>query len=609
MRILALLATAATALVVGRFAFDAPTLTALLTKAGVWIMAAWFAAWLLAGGWMWRNRTPGQHAADRPRVSISSLALIACASGFLLTREPFGFKVAMDEYVLASTAMNMHFERLASGVIRGYEIHGFFQGVEAAIDKRPLFFPWLTSLVHDISGYRVANVFVLNAALTVGLLGLVHRAGQWLHDDRGAKVAVLLLVGLPLLAQNATGGGFEILNLVMLLVALLAGMIYVRTPAAATQCFFLFSVVLLACTRYESALFAASAGVVIIGEWSIRRRVFISWGLIAVPFMFVPCLWHLRVFAAGTADWWQLPEGASAPFSLSHLSGNIGHMVAYFVDLRGSSSPVLALGSLVGIGLSLAFLLRYWLRAPGSRPELLVWFAFLAGVLGNVVVLLCYHWGQVNEPVVSRLLLPFFCFGALSVSFALGQVRGRRWVSWGVMAAAGMAIYAFSVPVSARAIQTHVNYQTRRMDWCWEFHQSQPPGLYLFLTNTHQIFTLNRVPSLSLNVAEAAAGRLKFHLDRQTFNSIYVVQNFLVDPETGRERLLPGNDVGAAYVLETVAQREFRPFVLTRISRVVSIDPAKAIPGQSGREDVLPVGEEMREDKATLTELWKRTLP
>ena len=42
------------------------------------------------------------------------------------------------------------------------------------------------------------------------------------------------MTGLPLLAQNATGGGFELLNLVMILATLLLGMRYLARRDASS---------------------------------------------------------------------------------------------------------------------------------------------------------------------------------------------------------------------------------------------------------------------------------------------------------------------------------------------------------------------------------------
>ena len=64
-------------------------------------------------------------------------------------------------------------------------------------------------MVHDLTGYRPANAFVLNGVLTFGFLGMVFHLGRVLAGRMAGWLGVVLFAGLPLLGQNSTGGGFE----------------------------------------------------------------------------------------------------------------------------------------------------------------------------------------------------------------------------------------------------------------------------------------------------------------------------------------------------------------------------------------------------------------
>jgi hypothetical protein len=46
--------------------------------------------------------------------------------------------------------------------------------IDTFLDKRPYFFSFLIALLHDLTGYRLENVFVLNAALTLATLAAVY---------------------------------------------------------------------------------------------------------------------------------------------------------------------------------------------------------------------------------------------------------------------------------------------------------------------------------------------------------------------------------------------------------------------------------------------------
>src|SRR6185436_13954345 len=105
-------------------------------------------------------------------------ALILACGLVLLVHEKYGFKILMDEVMLLGTSMGMHFDKHPLVPVRGHDLQGAFQLIDGQLDKRPLFQPFLVSLLHDLTGYRPENVFALNTALTFVLVGEVYYAGR-----------------------------------------------------------------------------------------------------------------------------------------------------------------------------------------------------------------------------------------------------------------------------------------------------------------------------------------------------------------------------------------------------------------------------------------------
>ena len=130
-------------------------------------------------------------------------------------------KILYDEFVLQSTAYNMHHFREVATMVRGYDLLGTFVSTDNYLDKRPYFYPFLISMAHDFTGYRPLNAYLLNVVLMPVGLGLAYILGRRWHGWRGGMLAVGLLGSLPLYGQNATGAGMEMLNLIMLLLAVL----------------------------------------------------------------------------------------------------------------------------------------------------------------------------------------------------------------------------------------------------------------------------------------------------------------------------------------------------------------------------------------------------
>src|SRR5258708_19276052 len=171
----------------------------------------------------------------------------------------------------------MHYFRDVAMMVRGYDIQGVFLSTDNYLDKRPYFYPFLVSLLHDLTGYRLLNAYLVNAMLMPAALGLVFVFGRLLTGWQGGLLAVVLLGSLPLLGQNATGSGMELLNFVMILAAMVLAAEYLRAPKEEALAALALAAVLLAQARYESALYVLPvAGLVFLG-WLRARRILLPW--------------------------------------------------------------------------------------------------------------------------------------------------------------------------------------------------------------------------------------------------------------------------------------------------------------------------------------------
>src|SRR6478609_5618128 len=304
------------AIILGFVAIPPVPALALMTVGGYWAMLATF-TWFV-----WSLSRLARHDGWRParpaRGEWKIVALVAGCGFLLLVHERYGFKILMDEIMLLGTSMGMHFDKHPLYPIRGHDLQGAFQLLDGRLDKRPLFQPFLVSTLHDLTGYRPENVFVLNTALTFGLLALAYRVGRRLVGVEAGVVVVLLLTSLPLLAQNATGGGFEMLNLFMILLTFLLGLRFAERRDAASQQALLLSAVLLAQTRYESILFLLPVGLLVLWAWWKEQRPVLDWGAVFMPLLFVPAALHQKIFSARASSWELASQpGFEHPFAFS----------------------------------------------------------------------------------------------------------------------------------------------------------------------------------------------------------------------------------------------------------------------------------------------------
>jgi len=540
----------------------------------------------LAGGIDWRNK---------PRWP--SILIIGCG-GLLLVHETYGFKILMDEVMLLGTSMSMHIEKTALVPMRGNDIQGAFQLLAGQLDKRPLFQPFLVSVLHDLTGYRPENVFILNTALIFLLLTLSYLTGCRISGRGAGAIAVLLLTSLPLLAQNATGGGFELLNLVMILATLLLGMRYLaRRDGDSLEAFGLAGV-LLAQTRYESVLFLLPVGLTVLWVWWQDRRPTLTWTVVAMPLMLLPYALHNKVFSVRSSAWEMASQpGYDRPFALSFIPDNIAHDLNFFFNTTGehSNSLVLSILGFLALPFFALWAVKTLLRlrdAPPARAGLAI---FTLGFATHALLLLCYFWGRFDDPVIRRLSLPL----NLTLMIAIITIAHEfNWhgLIWRILAAlVGIGLFAHSLPAMARHDYSIDYYVGREMEWRREFMAAHPERDYLVIDNNSVMWITHQVSSTPVKQALDHKENIVFNLRNHTFTAIYVFQRFLVDAGTGRLNLPVEDDLGADYQLETVWERRFTPLTVSRISRVLTVrdgPTARPLPPPKALESLTPAEQE-----------------
>ena len=124
----------------------------VVTSTGYWCVLAAFVLFVRALWRTYREDLAGIRKAGARGFDWVSLAVVAFGGTVLIVHESFGFKIVMDEVMLVGTSMSMHFTRTVLTPIRGGDVQGAFVIFEGMMDKRQLFFPFLVSILHDLTG-------------------------------------------------------------------------------------------------------------------------------------------------------------------------------------------------------------------------------------------------------------------------------------------------------------------------------------------------------------------------------------------------------------------------------------------------------------------------
>jgi len=540
-------------------------------RSGYYVLLATFALFLHALWRLWCTRPiPPVNPLTRGQVLTVALA-IGAFSLLAINSEPFRSKILNDEFVLQSTAFNMHYFRDVAMMVRGYDIQGVFLSTDSYLDKRPYFYPFLVSLVHDLTGYRLLNAYLLNAVLMPAALWLVFVFGRQLSGWRGGLLAVVLLGSLPLLGQNATGSGMELLNLVMILAALVLAADYLRAPRDEALAALGLCAVLLAQSRYESALFVLPVAVLTLVGWFRAQRIILPWQLLLVPLLLVPCALQNKVLS-NSPMLWELTEKAATRFSFSYFPNNIlgAYQFLFSRTTELANSLLLSAAGLAGLAWMTWRLVRTlpaWRTAPAAGLALA---AFGLAIAANTLLVFCYYWASFVDRMASRFSLPLHLLFACGAVLLMARLD-RWWPATKLLTAAGLLFFlGFTTSQYASHGYSHVGID--EVEWERRFVNALPPGQRLIISNKSTLpWLLEKKPSILIGRARLVADRLAHQLHEPNFREILILQGARPTTVDGDYEIVPEDRLPAGFKVELVAEKRFGT-KLARISRLVALE-------------------------------------
>lgn len=500
------------------------------------------------------------------RIGLLLAAAVAC---FLQLNGERKFKILYDEHMLSSTAMNLYYQQIAYVQASGHSFAGETVASIGHVDKRPLLFPFLLALMHYLLDYGHENVFFLNGALTFILLALLYGLVARLSKPSYGALGVLLFGGLPLLAQNATGGGYEILNLCLIVGLASAAVRYLsHEKGSGGLDLMIMTAILLANVRYESILYVLVPATLFLMK-SIRRKEFaLTWfGALSPAILTLPLL-SLEVFRNDSAFFITNKENF---FQLSHLPGNLVHAITYLFDWRGDYTNSLVLSIVGGVGL-FYFMLRTApriSRLTKTGDAILALIPILGVVLLNTTLALSHYWGAWTDPVTSRFSLPLHLMMAICSTLVLYMIFKKReapaslFLIAGIQVAVLTPIYCFHMRDEAR-LPIAEGY-----DWAMDWITSHaPPGNHLYLSQSAAGIGLLPVGAIPYSTANKSVEDVIRLRETGMYNGVFVVEALLFSDQQLSPLLPESGVLGDRYITETRAQHYVSDNLLYRISEV-----------------------------------------
>lgn len=573
----------------GFLAFDGDEAYSIVRSFGYWVIlltVAMLACSLLQvvrANRVWRQPIGASWAALWLQLKRCAWpALFVLVMSVLVVRsQEWGFKIIMDELVLVGTSMQMHFHKLAATVMRSYEVEGVFELVGAYVDKRPLFFPFVLSLVHDFTGYRPLQGVYFNLCLTPIFLGLVYVSGCRIWPKWGGYVSVTLVASIPLFAMSATSGGFELLNLSMILIAAITAVRFIDRPSGTHLNVMLLTFVLLAQVRYESALFVGVAGVVMLTVWYREQKVIMTWTAAVVPLLLI--IYGLqRILMEQFERYWEIRDNG-APFDLAYIGSNWSHALSFFFH-RGVEQPnnfyftCLFLASFVGL-LYLALSKR--IREIKLSVTEYVFFGFGFVIICNFMLLLSYHWGQLDDIVATRIVLPLLLFQVLFICYICACLKIKQGLPIRIL----FIVLLFTL-TGGRSNMAQTSYlpwsiKQAQIEYSMEVAQRYDGvGNPLIISDMNMPLLLSGRSSTMYQPILAQPESLAFHMELRTFTDylvIYILStrdaplevSEILDAAAKSRRAYEG-----AFEMEMLEQRQINEFCYIRLSRITEVKGA-----------------------------------
>lgn len=577
LRTIILTVLAASCFLLGRYLLEAQTVVEWYRHTAYWTLALTFILFIyfLVKGWggFFRNRLSSlRKCGDIKRQAL--WAALALLPGWLVlyhAADP-GFKTVMDEHTIAATAKRMHEARKTEAPIRVMSINGFPHVLWAAVDKRPAFFPFLTSVVHDLSGFRPHNSVYLNRALAFIYLLLVYWVALRLSSPQGGVLAVWLASSIPLFGLAANGGGLEILNLLMILLLVPLGAGYLVQPSAARLGALCMAAILLAQTRYESVIFIIPVALTVLWRHLRDRDLQWQWPLFLCPPLLLPYLWQNRIFSSSEASW-QLDDvaGATTPFGPAYFMPNLERAVEFFFSFSHQAGNSFLL-SLLG-GISLLALLVFALRRVGrfaSVGALYQSTVFVgAGVLVLFIILLAYAW-EFNNPIIQRLTLPLHLPLILAPVILFFRVLRSPLPGQITLVLTALFLIGFTLPTNSQGYLTHTYGGGHDYRLAADFLAEQPPGQRpLVISDNAPFFYLMGADCLATFLANSRGNQIDFFINQPNTAPVFYFVPMGWDPVAGKFKYSSKNALGESFILEPYWERSYSEMHRVNVFRVL----------------------------------------
>lgn len=198
------------------------------------------------------------------------------------------------------------------------------------INKRPLLFPFMLSILHFLLGYSYINAFILNGICIFCILFCLFYLISTYFNKSYGYISILLLSSYPIIVVCVTSAGFEIFNLCWSLFLIISIRNFFIKKSAIHAELAIYTSLLFAQTRYEGSIIIP---VVIFFIWKyLKKDEFnkLSFIFSIFPLFCISLVWLNQI----TYNQHFELESNSAIYSISYFMPNLLSSIKFFLGLE-----------------------------------------------------------------------------------------------------------------------------------------------------------------------------------------------------------------------------------------------------------------------------------
>jgi hypothetical protein len=482
-----------------------------------YIVLALVLLWLFLLLRLWREKNPNLRTFFTRHGKAIAFSFLLTAITFISVTK--SLRILSDETNFLSVSNSMTFEKKTRNLIEGIYHYERFVPYSWSVEKRPLLFPFFTSIIHTLTGQRAENVFVLNFAALWGALFLLYMLIRFYLSEISAYAALILVISQPMVALCATSGGMETLNLFFLAACFLILQYFLMAPSALLFSILVINLTMLSNVRYESGLFMF----MILCLLGVRGYVKIDYlrlkWLAFLPFFFLS--WILqRILTVNDSD---IPGGTwSNAFRLDFIYKNIiefGRCVFNLYGDPGFAGLVNIIGAIATLWLIFIFITNFNLFLKERQSFILI---LIISLFASFIVPLSYHDSISHHPLNGRFYLPVLTLFSILPVFILAQFikETKHWV----LLVIAIFIFLYYHPVAIQDNLTKNLFIYREQGFVEEFLKKNADKNALIILGRPGQLVATRRGAIYFHTANKDVKNILQQHKNHLYSAIYVVQ-------------------------------------------------------------------------------------